>query len=299
MDDSASARLVPLRPGWHAAPPQPAGGAAYHPQQQYEQQQANAWHQPHGTAGRRPEAFTPRTPSAEVGDFWADQADFAADMARLQLRGPQPSSARSGAGGARRAAFEPDMEDVWAEQAAFEAEVAALEGGDSAEPYDSAQGQPTGTGGEDGDDEEMWRDLAAFEAEMEQLHGEAPAADRGGTSQPRPGLNPGAASFSFGESASSVVPSAVHAGDDDDGWAAGGDGSHGDGPGLGGALDSLQGGSGRPGAGLCPQHRATGECARGAACPYIHGDLCEVPSLPFPARDFADKMKSKLDSKLG
>ncbi len=280
VDDSASAHLVPLRPSWHAAPPQAAGGSAYHPQQYYEQQQANAWHQPHSAAGRRPEAFTPRTPSAEVGDFWADQADFAADMARLQLRGPQPPSARSRAGSTGRTVFEPDMDDVWAEQAAFEAEVAAIEAGDGGEPHDSAQGQPTGPCVEDGDEEEMWRDLAAFEAEMEQLHGEAPATNRDGASQPRPGLNPDAASFSFGESASSVVPSPVHAGDEDDGWAAGGDDSHGDESGLGGALDSLQDGSGgRPGAGLCPQHRATGECARGAACPHVHGDLCEVPSV--------------------
>ena len=122
----------------------------------------------------------------------------------------------------------------------------------------------------------IWRRLRA---EMEQLHGEPPARDSGGVSQPRPGLNPDAATFSFGASASSVVPSPVHAGDEDDGWAAGGDDSHGEGSGPGDALDGRHGGSGRPGAGLCPQHRATGECARGAACPHVHGDLCEVPIL--------------------
>ena len=40
-----------------------------------------------------------------------------------------------------------------------------------------------------------------------------------------------------------------------------------------GAVDQ---GQAQEGAGLCPQYRASGQCARGQACPYTHGNLCEV-----------------------
>ena len=227
----------------------------------------------------------PRTPSAEEGDFWADQSAFAADMARLQQRrAPQPSSARSGAASSGRGGFEPDMDDVWAEQAAFEAEVAALQDGDQPQQRHAEEDQAGGGDGVDAD-EDMWRDLAAFEAEMEQLHSEAPyrGSSAGKNSSFGLGLNPNAASFNAAGFTAASNPPAN--GDAEKGRSAAVAEHSGHEQGLTEALDEFCIATGEsasgPVQGLCPQHRAAGDCTRGASCPFAHGDLCEVLNTPF------------------
>ena len=282
VDNSPSARLVPLRPSWKSpaaaqVPDRSADAAQHH------QSHTNPWRQPRSAGRGRTDGFMPRTPSAEEGDFWADQSAFAADMARLQLRQvPQPFSARSGAASSGRRAFEPDMDDVWAEQAAFEAELAALHDGNHTQ-LQYVEQEHAGRGDEDEDEEDMWRDLAAFEAEMEQLHGEAPQnrSSMGRASSSHVGLNPNAVSFEAAGFKAAVDPALADVGGGPDANLPAGLRQHigrepetADAPnGLSTEPGEAEGG---PAPALCPQHRAAGDCARGASCPFVHGDVCEV-----------------------
>ena len=179
------------------------------------------------------------------------------------------------------------MDDVWAEQMAFEAELAAVQGGHQALEGHAEEDWAAGRGHKDEDDEDMWRDLAAFEAEMEQLHGEAPqpGGGTGGTSAARSGLNPNAVSFNAAGSTREANPAAPHASDDaGTDWSGEATEHSSGGRGLIEGLHGLRMAPGEsndgPAAGLCPQHRAAGDCSRGDSCPYVHGDLCEVPYAP-------------------
>lgn len=162
------------------------------------------------------------------------------------------------------------------EQAAFAAESQAMyEGGkENATATATQEGEPE-------DDEDFWTDLEAFEAEMDQMalsggqEGDASKAGPPSTLQPLRGLNPSAATFSFQPASQQTVTGQQ---EQNFGYspASGGDDEYfSTAMGADTAASSTSGGPG-----LCPLYRTSGHCARGNACHYVHGDLCEASGLP-------------------
>ena len=267
-----NARLVPLRPSWQAQQQPGASRTALSVPQ-------GAWQQPQ----QRNHQQQDRDSS---GDFWSDQDTFSAELQQLQLRGEsfdgprtQPTN-RSSTTCNTVASTHPDFDDMWHEQAAFAAEIQAMHSGDLNRTVENirADADTAPTQAESEDDEDMWRDLAAFEAEMDQMAmsgGQTGAASRGGSSIAAHGalrgLSASAAAFNFQPSSQQTAAEqnlghspSVGSGTENSCTAFEEEGAE-------SSSDS--------GPGLCPQYRTSGRCARGEACNYLHGNMCEVHCL--------------------